>query len=410
MNLHPELGYFDEGLDLVEPKLYAAAQKPFGRAQTLPPAAYRSKIFADLEDEKIWTRSWVCIGAEQQIPDPGDLLPFTLGHHGIHVERQADGGLVARFNKAQHGGCRAIPAQCQTGVKTKCSFTSCGYSRDRDVIHASEVSEGSRLAGQYLGDRPERLLPANVEVWGPFVFVNLDPECEPLAKQIKGLAKQLAPIFGADLRMISERRSESDCNWKLAGRAYLENLIFPFVVEPRSKSAAKAAKPARAEIPSHAERLYDLSGDYGARYASLPTLSKAGKGNAQLCWLFPNLLLAFMPDHVLSVVLQPTATTMTLQRTILFVDQSAKMNSIAADLAKLNGAWLEALAGSAAEAELRQKEFDAWGSSLRPDTAVKRLPKEDSPCGYDFQKYLVECILAEHEYYWAAPLYSQPGR
>ena len=69
MNVHPELGYFDEGLNLVEPKLYAAASRPFGRAQILPPAAYRSKIFADLEDEKIWTRTWVCVGAQQQIPN-----------------------------------------------------------------------------------------------------------------------------------------------------------------------------------------------------------------------------------------------------------------------------------------------------------------------------------------------------
>ena len=42
--------------------------------------------------------------------------------------------------------------------------------------------------------------------------------------------------------------------------------------------------------------------------------------------------------------------------------------------------------------------------------AAKRLPKEDSAFGYDFQKFLVDRILTEHEYYWAAPLYSQPGR
>jgi len=410
MTVHPELGYFDEGLDLAEPKLYAAAKKPFGRAQTLPPAAYRSKIFADLEDEKIWTRSWVCIGSVQQIPDAGDLLPFTLGHHGIHVERQADGGLVARFNKAQHGGCRAIPAQCQTGTKTKCSFTSCGYSRDREVIHASEVGEGSRLSGQYLGGRPERLLPAKVETWGPFIFVNLDPECEPLAKPIKSLANRVAPYFDAELEVIPEQRSESDCNWKLAGRAYLENLLMPFDAKPEPKKAAKALKTARAKTPSFAERRYGLSGGYGTKYSSLPAILEAGQESAHLCWLFPNLLLALMPDHMLSVVLQPTATAMTLKRTTLFVDQSAEAKSVTADLAELNAAWQTALAGSSSKAELRQREFDEWGTSLRPDTAAKPLPKEDSACGYGFQKYLVECILAEHKYYWTAPLYSQPSR
>lgn len=414
MNVHPELGYFDEGLNLVEPELYAAARKPFGRAQTLPAAAYRSKIFADLEDEKIWTRTWVCVGVQQQIPNAGDLLPFTLGHHGIHVERQANGGLLARFNKAQHGGCRAIPAQCQTGIKTKCSFTSCGYSRDRDVIHASEVvEEGSRFAGQYLGDRPERLLPAKVEVWGPFIFVNLDLDCEPLARQFKGLAKRVAPYFNADVKMVSELRSEIDCNWKLAGRAYLECLPPPFVAGNETKRTDRAAKTVRPEKPSHAEHLHGLADGYGARYSSLPMfsgLSKAQQGSAQLCWLFPNLLLALMPDHVLSVVLQPTATAMTLQRVTLFAHQSAEAKVATADLAELNCLWREALTGSAAEAESRQQEFDAWGSPLRPDTAAKRLPKENSAFGYDFQNFLVERILTEHEYYWAAPLYSQSGR
>ena len=409
MSMHPELGYFDEGLNFVEPKLYAAASRPFGRAQTLPPAAYRSKIFADLEDEKIWTRTWVCVGAQQQIPNAGDLLPFTLGHHGIHVERQANGGLIARFNKAQHGGCRAVPAQCQTGIKTKCSFTSCGYSRDRDVIHAAEVGEGSRLAGQYLGDRPERLLPAKVETWGPFVFVNLNPDCEPLAKQIKGLAKRVAPYFNADLKMMSELRSEIECNWKLAGRAYLEDLAPPFVTDNETKPTARTTKATRPDRPLHSEHRYDLARSYGARDSLLqmfPGLSKDQQGSAQLFWFFPNLLLALMPDHVLSVVLQPTATAMTLQRIALFAHQSGST----ADLTELNCQWREALNGSAADAESRQRAFDEWGSSLRPDTTAKRLPKENSTFGYDFQKFLVECILAEHEYYWAAPLYSQPGR
>ena len=413
MNVHPELGYFDEGLNLVEPKLYAAASRPFGRAQILPPAAYRSKIFADLEDEKLWTRTWVCVGAQQQIPNAGDLFPFTLGHHGIHIERLADGGLVARYNKAQHGGCRAVPLQCQTGIKTKCSFTSCGYSRDRDVIHAAEVGEGSRLAGQYLGDRPERLLPVNVETWGPFIFVNLDPDCEPLAKQVKGLVKRVAPYFNADMKVMSEFRSEIDCNWKLAGRAYLEDITLPFVTCDEAKPTTRNTKTVRPDRPLYSEYLYDLVGDYKTRYSSLPKfagLSKEWQGRAQLCWLFPNLLLALMPNHVLSIVLQPTATAMTLQRVALFVPQSANVKATTADLADLNIHWREALVGCAAGAVSRQQEFDNWGSPVRPDTAAKRLPKESSAFGYDFQKFLVERILTEHEYYWSAPLYSQPGR
>jgi len=55
-----------------------------------------------LEDERIWTRVWACVGVEHQIPAPGDLLPATVGHHGLHVQRRPDGGLRAAFNVARN--------------------------------------------------------------------------------------------------------------------------------------------------------------------------------------------------------------------------------------------------------------------------------------------------------------------
>ncbi|WPP06131.1 hypothetical protein [Methylocella tundrae] len=143
-------------------------------ARSLPPRAFRSLDFANLEDEGIWTRSWVSIGFSDEILAPGDVLPFTVGRHGVHVERQAHGGLIGRFNKAQHGGCRAVPLQCQTGAKTKCSFTACGYSRDRRPITRS-AADAELALDQYLGLRPERLLPVAVRMFGGLICVNVDP-------------------------------------------------------------------------------------------------------------------------------------------------------------------------------------------------------------------------------------------
>ena len=70
---NPELGYFDEGMKLSDASVYASACRPFGLATTLPPVAYRSKAFLELENEKIWTRSWAVIGLLQQIPKPGEI-------------------------------------------------------------------------------------------------------------------------------------------------------------------------------------------------------------------------------------------------------------------------------------------------------------------------------------------------
>src|SRR5436305_1887031 len=94
----PDLGHRAEGLDLADPAFFADSLDP-AAPRLLPPAAYRTLAFAELEDDAVWTRSWLAIGLGAEIPAPGDLLPFTAGHHGLHVQRAAEGGLVGRFNK-----------------------------------------------------------------------------------------------------------------------------------------------------------------------------------------------------------------------------------------------------------------------------------------------------------------------
>ena len=140
----------------------------------LPPEAFTSAAFVKLEEERVWPHSWVCIGASSQIPAAGDLLPFTIGVHGIHVQRTTDGGLVGRFNKAQHGGCHFIPVQCQTGRKTRCAFTSCGFSLDRDMIPGGMDGGDVPEMYQYLGMRPDRLGAVAVRTRGPLLFAAVD--------------------------------------------------------------------------------------------------------------------------------------------------------------------------------------------------------------------------------------------
>ena len=338
----PELGFFDDGVDLPDPQLYARSTLPFGRVQVLMPMVYRSKVFANLEDEKIWTRTWVCIGSEQEIPDTGDLMPFTVGNHGIHVQRELDRRLVGRFNKAQHGGCRIVPAQCQTGRKTKCSFTSCGYSRDRNVIKADELGENTPAMRQYLGFSPERLLPVKVETWGPLIFVNLDHEAAALADLLKDLADLPGPPFTTEFCDFTGFGAEYSCNWKLAGSTLMEHAV--------------------AEEP--------------------------------LFWVFPNLLLAIMPTYAVSIVLQPTGTTATLLRLrIFFGGTMSDTKVLDTTVDTIKGRWQAALQVAGRRAEALQQELNEWATPSRPDTTLANLPLENNYWSYCFQRFLIECLL-----------------
>ena len=373
MRVRPDLDYVDEGVDLQDPATYEPSRMRFGKARILTPIAFRSKVFADLEDEKIWTRSWVCIGSHRDIPDVGDLLPYTVGHHGIHVQR-GEGALIGRFNLAQHGGCRFVPAQCQTGIKTKCSFTSCGYSRDRGAIAADELGDNTPAMRQYLGFRPERLLPVRAESRGALIFVNLDPEAAPLADRLDGAAEARALDNAAEWVDVESFRVEYAGNWKLLGRALLACL-------------APEARPVD---------------ERGGDAVVLETDSGVAGAPATLCWLFPNLILLCGRGHALSIALQPTAPGETLARV-----EIAAAGSVAPALVEASRAALDKAGRRAAAL---QDELERFGTPSRPGTSLDDLPVEGDCAAHLIQAYVIARVLERHEYCWNGPLYAAAAR
>jgi hypothetical protein len=337
---HPDLGFTDGGVDFLRADLYASCRTRFGVATALPRQAYSSLVFQDLENEKVWTRDWVCVGTAVEIPDTGDLLPYTVGNHAIHVQRLAAGGLIGRFNKAQHGGCRQVPAQCRTGRKTKCSYTSCGHSRDRGVIEGAVLSgEMTPQAGQYLGGNPERLLPISIKRLGPFIYVNIDPA--------RGATAELPAVEGAiernAIRVAGDWRDVA-ANWKLAGAALVDT------------------------ARSHAD------GGGASNYVSAE-------------WHFPNLVIIKSRRAALAIVLQPTGFDQVLLRLSVFTHEqsvSAACDSLLA--------LVERAAASAAAA---QEEI------VRPATCDTT---EASRSAWKFNQHLIDRIAAQHPVYWNAPL------
>ncbi|MBT52323.1 MAG: Rieske (2Fe-2S) protein [Mameliella sp.] len=274
----PDLGYHDEGLDFSDPASFGAQRGVFGEARALPRVVYRSLQFLYLEDEAVWTREWIPVGTVHEIPNAGDVLPFTLGYHGIHVQRIEQDKFEARFNLAQHGGCRVVPAQCQQGKRTSCSFTSCGYSRDRGPIHADEGQDNTRKMYQYLGLRPERLHQVAVANIGALIFLNIDPDPAgqmPMTAELPTLLSDPAAM------RVHRDWTEFTANWKFVGQSLA----------------------ATDEILSSTPQVMA-----GHRVGEDDTV-------IGVHWLFPNTVLLSAGPDVCIVVLQHTAIDQTLCRT-----------------------------------------------------------------------------------------------
>jgi len=359
----PDLGYYDEGHDFTSATFYEASIAADVEPSVLPPAAFRSLTFTQLEDEAIWTRDWICVGAHEAIPGIGDLLPFTVGTHGLHVQRM-ETGLAARFNKAQHGGCRVVPLQCQTGAKTRCSFTSCGYSRDRAAIPAGELGDGTPQMHQYLGLRPERLLTAHVRSWGPLIFVNLDVRPPDIDDMLCRLNRAGA-FFGNHKRIHRpEQWIELEANWKLLA----QHLSAGTTVEEDAERGLLLAR----------------------------TVLSDGR-EARTAWLFPNLVFIATDTETCAVVLQPTAIDQTLCRVLVYGEGTNN-----------DAFWQAEIAIRAASAEQEHVETARWATGSRPDTIGAPLPRQTHPQGIFLQRTLAGRVRRMSGQEIAMPLFQNP--
>lgn len=383
MSSQPILGFFEGHRDLRDPALYAAARAPFGLATLLPRLAYRSKAFADLEDEAVWTRGWIFVGHHDRIPAPGDLLSHTVGNHGIHVLRRTDGSLAAHFNFAQHGGCRFVPHQCQTGRKTSCFYTSCGHSRDRDVIAAGPDGEEVPEMYMYVGNNPAKLVPVRVATAGPLVFVALDGTDDPPDTSFADRAPALRKLIDGGLRRIGRFQVEGAFNWKLLG------------------SIATDTVTTAATIP-----FSDIHpvGFHGTAVTDVDTDPIA------VAWMFPNLLIRIFADCVVTSLVQPTGLTETLESCDVFAIDSAlhDAETIAARLARLTERVR--LDQRAAAALQRTIAGAANPSPFIPQTVDDSPPPvECNALGWSFNRLLIDRLLAQHTYV-DQPIYGRPGR
>jgi hypothetical protein len=339
--MHPEFGYFDERLNLTELTTYEKSDLPFGIAQTLHPVAYRSKIFLELENEHIWTRDWVAIGLTHEIKSSGDLLPFTVGFHGIHVQRLPNKSIQARFNRHQHGGCRFVPVQCRTGKQTKCTIASCNYTRDAPAMKASKEGGNSDEMYKFLGLVPEKLRDVAYTTIGPVIFVNVNPQCLPLSDDFEitnALSEGWRENDNIDVKFEWQDHS---CNWKLFGKEFMR------------------------------EALWD----------NPPA------------WRYPNLLNGQIGATNVIAILQSTGPGNTLVRCFV---SGGSPEDLKAALKQLQ------IIGSAASQE--QIKLSNWNTSSRPETIGSTLPTETNKAAYEMHRYLITRVTAVHEQFGNAPI------
>lgn len=183
-------------------------------APMLPPECYTSEAFFEFERLQVFPRSWICIGREEEIPQPGDYLTPRIGDEPLLVVRRTDGAIGAMSAVCRHRGQVIAVEPGSAGTGFRCPLHFWRYDLSGSLQGAPRIDDPDTLA--CLRDSV-RLPEIRLENWHGFLFVNLDPDAAPLAPSLAKLEPFWDGYADADLVAVPPTMSDTPLpwNWKL---------------------------------------------------------------------------------------------------------------------------------------------------------------------------------------------------
>ncbi|MEU3642748.1 ring-hydroxylating oxygenase subunit alpha [Lentzea sp. NPDC034063] len=188
------------------------------RSMSLRAEAYVEPLWAGFEDRAVFSRTWQWICHVEQLTEPGSYVTSTVAGMPIVVVRDRTGTLRAFYNVCKH---RAHELLTGSGITRNivCPYHAWTY----------DLSGGLKAARR--ADRMETfdkssvcLDQVQVEKFGGFVYVNLDPTAAELAVQAPDLAAEI-DFWAPDVAKLTHARRLTytiDSNWKNVVDNFLE--------------------------------------------------------------------------------------------------------------------------------------------------------------------------------------------
>jgi len=291
---------------------------------------FSPEIFAR-EKERIFFGQWMCVGREEEVPNPGDYLLLDALGESILLVRTREGALAAHYNVCRHRGSQLVlglepkpgrwgdettPAIRPSGTFTsgiKCPYHSWTYELSGALRTAPFLEEGSGFRKDQLP-----LYPVEVDVWGGFVFLRLGSaesgtrNSESLGSQLGGAVDRIKRYPLADLRVARRIGYEVEANWKVILENYNECYhcggVHPELckVVPAFKQRGGMDLDWDRGVP-HREGAWTFTMSGTTNRKPFAGLNEDEQTRHKGELLYPNFMLSLSAEHAAAFTLWPTA-------------------------------------------------------------------------------------------------------
>ena len=233
-------------------------------------SVYTDAAVFDLEMERIWHRTWIYVGHESQVSEPGQYYATMIGRQPVIMTRHTDGKVYVIHNRCAHKSALLVGDREGKTKELRCCYHGWCFAMDGKLL-------GIPLEHGYDDTRfdrngPEANVPqvARMDSYRGFVFASLNPDVPDLRTWLGGVASSIDNMVDrapdGELEVAGGvMRYEHDCNWKF----FVENLndmMHPMVTHQSSsltaRVVAKKELPAEEPVPSAIEIIAPFTESY----------------------------------------------------------------------------------------------------------------------------------------------------
>lgn len=183
----------------------------------IPAGRYVDSEFLALEQNRMWKRAWLYAGHADQIPDPGSWILNRDTGAPIIVLRDLKGEFRAFYNTCQHRGAPLVKEESGQSRGFVCGYHGWSYTLEGNLTAVRDKRDFVDLDFSCHGMKSVRC-----ETLGKLIFINEDPEAEPLRTHLGPMADELDQYQLDRLNFVETRSYEVGSNVKVLLDAFLE--------------------------------------------------------------------------------------------------------------------------------------------------------------------------------------------
>ena len=175
---------------------------------TLPQAFYNDPDILRFDMEAIYGRSWIMVGFEVELPEPGSTLATTVGRNPVVVVRGRDGQLRAFHNSCRHRGAQICAPGAARRPRLVCPYHQWSYDLEGRLVNAPRMPD-------WFAPSEHSLRPVALRTVAGTVYICLADDPPDFDDFHDAFAPMLAPHQLHRAKLAHEMTLVERANWKL---------------------------------------------------------------------------------------------------------------------------------------------------------------------------------------------------